>query len=468
MLQRDKKRNRCVDYEDSEESEKSEVKPSIYLENNKYTILSEQVYEKIKEKNITIFNVYDLQNLPIDEYVWFKKYIDIRDHMQDYTEDKYNIENMIYTKYLNFKNLNHDKLKKIKIDLGTNESIINKIINSHHDDYTKGILYKKYTLFCENQDKSEESSKIIEWIETILNLPSKQTIQIISNLEISNKLQILHEYLNKNIYGLNEIKEKIMETMCNKILNPTNASGKILTLIGPPGVGKTWIASTIAEAMQMPFDQISFGSIQDSKILTGHSSTYIGAIPGLFTKILMKSKRFDTLVLFDEIDKITNTQDSNITSVLYHVLDKSQNNKFKDIYIPEIPLDLSQMLFICAANSLDNIDPILSDRMLKIHLSGYNLTDKTNICRLHLIPKFKNESGFQNNEIIIDDKEIEYIITNKTEMQPGMRNIERKIRELFERLALLKYSKNIQYSFTIKNLKFPLKITKDIIDKLIN
>lgn len=439
---------------------------SVY--SKKYENIEKMINEEIYRRNITMEQVYEL-NLDIEDYIWFKNNINIKNNFENNTEEKINITNTIYNKYSRLKNINSKQMEKLKNEFIDEKLIISKILDSEHCDYVKSILYKKYKLFLEGHDVcSEEYSKCIEWINTVLNLPTKSIEPSpIKISEISNKLAKLNNFLSTKIYGLNKVKEKIMEALCCKILSNNDMSGKILTLVGPPGVGKTSVASTIAEAMNLPFEQISFGSIQDSKILTGHSSTYVGAVPGLFTKILVKAKRLDSLVLLDEIDKITNTQDSNITSVLFHVLDKSQNHRFKDIYISEIPLDLSQIIFLCAANNIDHIDPILRDRMTIINLPGYTISDKVNISEIYLVPKFKKELRFDDNEVIICNKELEYLISKKTTMQPGMRDVERKLKELFDRLALLKHSKNIQYSFNIKNIKFPIKITEEIIDKIL-
>jgi ATP-dependent Lon protease len=434
----------------------------------KFGELEKKIQTEINDRNIALNQIYELK-LEMDDYIWFSRYIKIRDDMKDETEEKFNVTNLIYQKYQRLKDIDYHKMEKLKEEAVTEKCIVKRIINSDHNDYTKMILFKKYKLFCENNDScSEEYSKCIEWIDTVLSLPTRIIEPSpIKSSEIGNKLKKLHNFLTNKIYGLNQVKEKILEAMCSKILNPGDTTGKILTLLGPPGVGKTSVASTIAEAMNLPFEQISFGSIQDSKILTGHSSTYIGALPGLFTKILIKAKRLDSLVLLDEIDKITNSADSNITSVLFHVLDKSQNNRFKDIYIPEIPLDLSQIIFLCAANNIEQIDPILRDRMTIINLPGYTIQDKINISEIYLIPKFKKELRFDENEIILSNKELEYLISKKTRDQPGMRDVERRLKELFDRLALLKHSKNISYSFDIKNIKFPVKITTDMIDVLL-
>jgi ATP-dependent Lon protease len=440
---------------------------------DKFLELEKQIETELENREITIQQVYELQ-LSIDDYIWFTKYIKIRDNTENNTEERFNLTDTIYQKYIRLKDTDHKKLEELKNNSNSEISIVKRILNSNHNDYTKSLVYKKYKLFCENNNSySEEYSKCIEWIDTVLDIPvSTKSFLLDSNSQnkskiITSVLTKLNNFLSEKIYGLDEVKEKIMEAMCCKILNPLETSGKIITLVGPPGVGKTSIASTIAEAMDMPFDQISFGSIQDSKILTGHSSTYVGAVPGIFTKILIKAKRLDAVILLDEIDKITNTQDSNITSVLFHVLDKSQNNRFKDIYVTEIPLDLSKIIFLCAANDINKIDPVLKDRMTIINLNGYSIADKTNIAETFLVPKFMKDLNFEKDEITIDRKTLEYIISKKTKDQPGMRDTERKLRELFERIALLKYSKDIDYSFAVKNLKFPLKVTESIINGIL-
>jgi len=375
---------------------------------------------------------------------------------------------MIYDKYISLKNVDRKKLAKIKSGTDLSGNIVEKIINSNHTDEVKTILYKKYKRYHDNVSEgnsSDELFKIIEWIETVLNLPTKTGTP--SSLSIDKKLTKLWSSLNKHITGLTHVKEKIMEAMSTKIQNP-NGKGKILTFVGPPGVGKTAMADAIASAMEMPFDHISFGSVKDSTVLTGHSSTYIGATSGMFTKILLKSGRLDTVVLLDEIDKIPNTAEGiSIASVLYHVLDKTQNNRFKDMYMPEISIDLSKMIFLLSANSLENIDPLIRDRMTVVEINGYNVQEKIEICTNHIFPKIRMESGFEEKDITMGKNELQHLIVNKTNGSPGMRDIEKKIEQLCERLSLLKYSKNINFSYKCETIKFPLIITTEIINKLL-
>ncbi|ATZ80535.1 ATP-dependent Lon protease [Bodo saltans virus] len=425
------------------------------------------IVNEMAKRNIVMNDVYNL-NLCMDDNIWFFNHIRIRDNMEDNLE-KLELANMIYHRYITIKNPNYRLLEDFKKSVNANDknNFMQKIMDSKYDMNIKHLLYKRYKLYCENNDQSsDEYLKYMEWLDVALNIPVSESIHQIKQMDIQLKLKKLHLFLSSKIYGLNNVKEKIMETICTKILNPNGKNGKVILLVGSPGVGKTAIASVIAEAIEVPFDQISFGSIQDAKILTGHQSTYIGSVPGLFTKILMKSQRLDTLVLFDEIDKITNTQDSNITSVLYHVLDKTQNSRFKDVYIPEIPLDLSQLVVICTANDITKIDPILLDRMEVIMLSGYNLDDKLNISKQFIMPKIIKDLNFMINDINISDDVLRYIILNKTTQQPGMRDVERKLHELYTRILLLKHSDNIEYSFNIENITFPLILTKKHINIL--
>lgn len=425
----------------------------------------DEISAEMMSREVTYANVLSL-DLSMDDNIWFMERFTILKKTEHGTEDYFRIKNLIYQKYISLKNNDFKLLDKIKHDSGVDNDIVTRILNSDHSEHIKSILYRKYKRCYDNTDKgaSDELFKVIDWIDNVLDVPTKVIHD--SQHSIDSKLSKLWEALNDNIFGLNHVKEKVMETMCAKLLDPEN-KGKILTLVGPPGVGKTAVATAIASSLEMPFDQISFGSIKDSSVLTGHSSTYIGAIPGLFTKILLKSKRLDTVVLLDEIDKIPDTPEGkSISSVLLHVLDRTQNHRFKDMYMPEIMVDLSKMIFLSAANKLSDIDPILLDRMTVIEIDGYTVNDKIEIARTFLFPRIKKELGF-NGDLVISDAEFRYLIEEKTKMDHGIRDVERKLYQLCERLSLLKFAKNITFSYKLKNVKFPYKITIDTIDKLL-
>jgi ATP-dependent Lon protease len=427
-----------------------------YISESKYDKIKREIDNEMTKRNICIQQIYDLQNVTIDDYIWFTNNIKLRDEMQN-SEEKIELSNKIYKKYKDLNDLQNTSDAQTILQL----SPIDKISSSNFSDNIKKMLYQKYKMISDTQ-QSDEYAKWIEWIDTILKIPTRLSKTTFNELTINSKMANLYTSLNNQIYGLNTVKEKIMETMCHRLLN--SGGGKILTLIGPPGVGKTSIASVIANSIDMPFDHISCGSLQDPQVLTGHSPAYIGSSPSLLTKILIKSQRLDVVVLLDEIDKITNIS---IITILIHLLDKSQNNNFKDMYCSEIPIDFSEIIFICTANSVSDINPILRDRMTIVNLCGYTLDDKINITKTFFLPKLKKELRFADSDIIMEDDEIKYLILNKTIEQAGMRNIEGKMRELFDRLALLKYGNGIKYSFSIDKFKLPLKITKQIINKLV-
>lgn len=469
--------NSDSDYESKSESEYESESDSDFnlTTSNKRRKLSfdqhkskyDNIIDEIEQREVSMNDILEL-DLPMDEYIWFIEYLKILKELEYNTEERYRVKNMIQQHYVNIKNVDFTKLNKIKQDSCTDHDIIIRILNSEHSDFIKALLYRKYKRCYDNisnNGTSDEFFKVLDWIDNILNLPTKVNYE--SKISTHDKLLKLWKSLNNIISGLQNVKEKVMETMCAKLLDPDN-KGKILTFVGPPGVGKTAISLSIAESLEMPFDQISFGSIKDSTVLIGHSSTYIGAIPGLFTKILLKSKRLDTLVLLDEIDKIPDTPEGkSISSVLLHVLDRTQNHRFRDMYMPEISLDLSKMIFLSAANSLEFIDPVLRDRMTIIELPGYDLSEKVEICMKHIFPRIRTELGFSDSDLLITESEIEYIIFNKTIKQPGMREVERKIYQLCERLSLLKNAKGITFSYIINNLKFPYKIDINTINKLL-
>lgn len=473
MLRKDNKRKR--NNSESETDWDSDLEELI-LQNNKKRLSTLFVEQKQKYNNVEnavnnkIINLNDVfkLNLPMDENIWFFEYLQILENTDPFTEEHYRIKNMIYDRYNNLKSVDIEKLNKIKTNSGVDHDVVTRILNSDHSDELKTILYRKYKRCYDNMSRdghSDELFKVIEWIDNVLDLPTKIINK--SKTSISEKLSKLWKSLNNNIYGLQHVKEKVMEAVCAKLLDPDN-KGSILTFVGPPGVGKTAMATSIAEALDMPFDQISFGSVKDSAILTGQTSVWIGSAPSLFTKILLKSKRLDTVVLLDEIDKIPYTQEGrSISSVLLHVLDRTQNHRFKDMYMPEVSLDLSKMVFLCAANSLDDIDPVLRDRMTIIEISGYSTDEKVNIASIHMFPKISKELGFTNSDLLVGQDALKYLVDNKTNNQSGMREVERKLYQLCERLSLLKYAKGIPFSYKITNVKFPYKIDIDTINKLL-
>lgn len=437
------------------------------LTNEKDKKKLKEIEKKIEERDIGLIDIMKIDHLTDDEYIWFVEHIQILRNTDKYTEDYYRIKNKIYNRY---KNLDKNfKLKKLS-DNEADTDIVTQIYNSNHSDYIKSILYKKY-LLLDDLDKSEEYFKIVDWINIVLDLPTKIKTPNIKKSSVNNKLIKLKKCLDKKIYGLNNVKEKIIEAYCSMLTNP-NYKKDIITLVGPPGTGKTALGEAIANALNQPFSQISFGSIKDPHSLTGFPSTYVGSQPGQFVNILKNTKKLNSVILLDEVDKIPeSTEGYSISSVLLHVLDKTQNNNFRDMYMPEIPIDLSNIFFILSMNNDKLVNKILRDRLYIIKIDGYTLNEKIIIGKKYILPRILSELKFKEDDLEIDDIIMRYII-EKNITDKGVRSLERDITTICEKINVLKYTslgkKRIKLSYHIEELNFPLKITKDIVDILLN
>lgn len=430
-----------------------------------------EVRKKMKDNEVTFDKIFEM-NLPEDEQYWFVEHLDILYNTERYTEDYVRIRNMITNRYQNLeKNLKQkDTINRLKQISNTETDILTRICESKLPDNIKAIIFKKYAMLSE-LDKSEEYFKIMTWIEMALEIPTELRISKLQNNSIADLLLKLRSSLDEKIFGLESVKERIIEAYCATLTNP-NYKKKILTLVGPPGVGKTAIGKAIASAFNQEFEYLPFGNIKDPHILTGFPITYIGSRPGEFVNMLRNAKSLDPVMFLDEIDKITNSvEGASISDVLLHAVDKIQNDRFKDAYFHEIPINLSHVFFILSMNDDNNIDPILKDRLCLIKIDGYTLEQKIIIGKNYILPKALSELNFANNDIVINDAIMSYIIGLYEEK--GVREFERNIYTICEKLNVLKNTNNnkskkrFKFSYSIDNLSFPLNITQPIVDKLI-
>lgn len=214
------------------------------------------------------------------------------------------------------------------------------------------------------------------------------------------------------------------------------------------------------------------GCIKDVNTLIGHSSTYIGSRPGIFVELLRKMKAKNGVILLDEVDKISHSaENGSITATLLHILDRTQNNKFRDMYMPEITIDLSNVFFILALNDEQLLDPILRDRLCIIKIDGYSESEKIDIGMNYIVPKTLEDLCFSHKDISIPKDIMQYIIEKTCKNDPGVRQLEKAIGKIFERLNVLKHLKTAKkkqkLSYEIDNLKFPIKINKDHVNILL-
>ncbi len=267
---------------------------------------------------------------------------------------------------------------------------------------------------------SAEATVVRTYIETLLDVPWKKTTKI--NVDLNKAKEILDE----DHYGLKEVKERILEYLAvQKRVKKMKAP--VLCFVGPPGVGKTSLGESIARSVNREFTRLSLGGVRDEAEIRGHRKTYIGSMPGKIIQKLSKGKVKNPLFLLDEIDKIGMDHRGDPSSALLEVLDPEQNNKFNDHYL-EVDYDLSEVMFICTANSL-NIPPALLDRMEIIRLPGYIEDEKLNIAKNYMVPRNKEKNGLKDDEINFSDNSILKIIRNYTR-EAGVRSLDREINKV--------------------------------------
>ncbi len=301
---------------------------------------------------------------------------------------------------------------------------------------------------------SSEATVSRTYIDWILEIPWYKKTRIKKNLILSKKI------LDKEHYGLKHIKERILEYLATQHRS-NKIKGPILCFIGPPGTGKTSLGKSIAKATGRKYTKISLGGIRDEAEIRGHRKTYIGSMPGKIIQKIIKTKVKNPLFLLDEIDKLSNDLRNDPSSALLEVLDPEQNKYFNDNYI-EIDYDLSNIMFIATANSINNISLPLLDRMEIIKISGYTENEKINISKKYLIPKQIKNNSLKKNEIKINNESIIKIIRYYTK-ESGVRGLEREISKICRKtikLILLKKNKNKIIKITKNNIKNYLGIKK--------
>lgn len=379
--------------------------------------------------------------------------------------NKYNREEINHFKYLPLSKQNEifnieqqiDDYKSFKEPLrfkflSLNTSISNKI-----------AILRKYEEFNKLSPFSSEYSKLSKWITTIDQIPFGNYKEInLNKKSIADFLNDIHKNLDKNIYGHNETKLQILRILAQYLSNPSNPRGYVIGIQGSMGVGKTkFIKDGIAKVIDYPIAFITLGGISDSSYLKGHSYTYEGSTYGKIVEQLIKTKTMNPIFFFDELDKVSNSRyGEEIINTLIHITDSTQNDKFNDKYIEELELDLSKSLFFFTFNDINKVNPILRDRMIIINIDKYSRLDKLNLVKHSLLNDIYKSYGFKENDVIITDELIYYIIDKTTE-EDGVRNLQRNINQIYSYI-------NMNRFINFKNdklIKFPFNLTKDYIDK---
>lgn len=353
-----------------------------------------------------------------------------------------------------------EQLKQIQKELGSDSQKEDEVRDYYkkleskkkfmHEDAYKEIK-KQIEKFERIHQDNSEASMIQTYIETALDVPFEKVAK--KKLDIKE----VAKQLNHDHYALNKPKERIEEYFAvRELLEKRGIADKdgakvILCLYGPPGVGKTSLANSVAKALKRELIRIALGGLEDVNELRGHRRTYIGAMPGRITQGLIEAKQINPVVVLDEIDKLNRSFRGDPSAVLLEILDPEQNSKFRDYYL-NFNLDLSKVIFIATANDISNIPTPLRDRMEFIELSSYTPNEKFHITKKYLIPDELKKHGLKSSELDINDETIELIISEYTR-ESGVRNLRRKIAELCRKSAkklLLEDIKKV--SINVKNL----------------
>ena len=333
-----------------------------------------------------------------------------------------------------------EKLKAIKDELGGADGgsdiddLRERVENEPYPENVKAKAREEFKHYEMLPPTTGETGVIRTYLEWLLNVPWYQKSQDNENLEDASRI------LDEDHYGLTKVKERILEYLAVKQMT-NSLKSPIICLVGPPGVGKTSLAKSVARALDRKFVKISLGGVRDEAEIRGHRRTYLGSMPGRIIQGMKRAGTLNPVFLIDEIDKMASDYKGDPSSAMLEVLDPEQNMAFSDHYLEE-PYDLSDVLFICTANYRDNIPPALLDRLEIIELSSYTEYEKVNIAKNHLITKQINANGLNSKQFSIDDDMLLYIIRHYTR-EAGVRQLERIIGTLCRKtvLAVLKENK---------------------------
>lgn len=324
-----------------------------------------------------------------------------------------------------------EQLGVIREELGENadseaDEYEKKLSELDAPDYVKEKTKKEIKRFRNMSSSSSESTVERDYIETVLELPWNK--MSVDNKDLDHAAQVLDD----DHYGLKDVKERILEFLAVRNLTSKGES-PIICLVGPPGTGKTSIARSIASALEKKYVRISLGGVRDEAEIRGHRKTYIGAMPGRIVNGLRQAGVSNPLMLLDEIDKVSSDYKGDTSAALLEVLDSEQNCRFRDHYI-EMPVDLSEVLFIATANEVSGIPKPLLDRMELIEVSSYTENEKFHIAKEHLVEKQKSKNGIKKEQLTITDGALKDIIRLYTR-EAGVRSLERTIGKLCRKAA---------------------------------
>ena len=358
-----------------------------------------------------------------------------------------------------------EKIKEIQKELGEEDNKKTKETEKYREELehldisykTKEKILREISKYELTNEMSPEISNIRNYLETFFSLPwNEETIE-------ATDLNYVKRELNKSHYGLDNVKERILEYAAMKSRNPMLTS-PIICLVGPPGVGKSTIAGSIAKSLHRAFYKMSVGGLNDSSELIGHRRTYLASSPGKIIQALQKCGSKNPVLLIDEVDKMVRDYKGDPASVLLDILDSNLNQTFVDSYLEE-PFDLSHVLFILTANYIHDIPIELRDRLEIIELSSYTTIEKISLAREYLLPSIFDEYHINKDDIVIPDEVIYHIVLYYTK-EAGVRDLRRKLETVLRKtiMSSVKKKENLHVTLTIKDIKKYLEETLSLDD----
>lgn len=369
-----------------------------------------------------------------------------------------------------------DKLKEVNEISKSEKPYRISLIESDISAEYKASAMRKINSLRYMEPGSGEYYKIKNWVDTFMRIPFGKYNTF--DITIDDGPEKCHEYMEKAqkrldeaVYGLNDAKLQIMQMIGQWISNP-QAVGNAIAIKGPMGTGKTTLVKEgVSAILNRPFAFLALGGATDSSFLEGHSYTYEGSTWGKIVDILIKSKCMNPVIYFDELDKVSNTpKGDEIIGILTHLIDTTQNTQFHDKYFADIDFDLSKALFIFSYNDESKINPILLDRMYRITTKGYDKKEKCTIANNYVTPSIAKNIKMNPGDIVINEDVLHYIIQQYTNKEEGVRNLKRCIEIIYTKLnlfRLMRPEENLFKKDIPVDIKFPLTVTRDIVDKLL-
>jgi len=370
------------------------------------------------------------------------------------------------------------ELKEINEHIRVDKPYRLMLLDSNIPPKYKATVMQKVNMLKMMEPGDSEYHKIKYWVDAFMRVP----FSIYKNLSVrmDDGMDKCTEFMERSktildecVYGLEDAKMQIMQMVGQWIANPS-AMGTAIAIKGPMGTGKTTLVKDgISKILGREFAFIALGGTGDASFLEGHSYTYEGSTWGKIAQILMDSKCMNPVIYFDELDKVSDTaKGEEITGILTHLTDTTQNNQFHDKYFSEVDFDLSKCLFIFSYNDESKVNPILKDRMYRIETKGYDAKEKVIIARNYLLPKIREQVNFTEEEVIIPDEIIQYIVGNKalTNEEAGVRNLKRCLEIVYTKINLYRLMKPGSKLFGKEmelEVKFPFTVTKEAVDAFI-